>query len=246
MKWIGLDSFICESGAELLKSLRAPEFIVPTLVMPVAFYSLFGVAMARGGDAAGYMLATFGVFAVMGPAIFGFGAGVAMERERGWLDLKRASPAPALSYISAKIFATMFFAFLALIPLYLVGGFLGNVELSNITWMTLIGFHLLASIPFIFLGLALGFTFSGNGSVAIANIIFLALSALGGLWIPIFVLPKFLQQIANFLPSFHAGEIALAIRDPEMMNFPPEHVGPLLVATGLFAVLAFLAWARQR
>ena len=90
-----INAFLNEAGAEVLKSERAPEFLLPTLIMPIAFYTLFAVVLPGGSEQAAYLLATFGVFTVMGPAIFGFGVAVAAEREKGWLDLKRVAPAPA-------------------------------------------------------------------------------------------------------------------------------------------------------
>ncbi len=242
-----INAFINETGAELLKSLRAPEFILPTLAMPVAFYLLFAVAMGTGNTGAGeMMLATFGVFAVMGPAIFGFGAGVATERERGWLQLKRAAPAPAFNFILAKILSTMIFAGFSLILLYVAARYAAGVELPRDTWARLMGLHLVASIPFAFLGLTLGFLFSANGAVAIANILFLALAALGGLWLPVFLFPDVLQRVATFLPSYHLGQIALDIVAADKADFDPAHIIPSLIATGLFAVTAVFAWAAQR
>jgi DNA-binding CsgD family transcriptional regulator len=75
-----------EARAELVRSFRMPESALPTLLLALAFYGLFGVALARpGSGTAAYLLATYGVFAAMGPALFGFGAGVGYERERAVL-----------------------------------------------------------------------------------------------------------------------------------------------------------------
>ena len=52
---------IRECRAEIRKAARMPSFAFPTLVLPVAFYALFGLALARGEDVPRYMLATFGV-----------------------------------------------------------------------------------------------------------------------------------------------------------------------------------------
>jgi len=71
------NAFVTEAGAEIYKALRAPEFLLPTLLMPVAFFSLFAIVLPGSSDNTGYLLATFGVFAVMGPAVFGFGVAVA-------------------------------------------------------------------------------------------------------------------------------------------------------------------------
>ena len=241
-----LNALIHESGAEVLKNLRAPEFLLPSLIMPVGFFTLFAVAIPGTAQQAPYMLATFGVFSVMGPAIFGFGAGVANERERGWLNLKRAVPAPALSYLGAKVFSTLLFALAALSLVYIVAGFVAGVELQRSTWATLFAAHLMSAVPFVFLGLALGFLFSTNGAVAIANILFLLLSALGGLWIPIFVLPKFLQEFAVFLPSFHLGEIAVSVVQADAPIIPKDHVLVIGIMTILLSLVAFVSWMKQR
>lgn len=246
MKIVSIDAFFNEAGAEIIKSLRMPEFIVPTLAMPVAFYSLFALILPSSPGGAISTLALFGVFAVMGPAIFGFGAGVSTERDRGWLQIKRASPAPGWAYIAAKTFATLFYSLAALTLMYFVAGFAGGVELPRLTWAYLLAVHLGVAIPFVFIGLTLGFLFRSNGAVAISNIVFLALSALGGLWIPIQVFPKAMQDAAQFLPSFHAGEIALNVARGLPSGMPMDNVVSLIMMTVIFAITATLAWARQR
>ena len=93
-----------ESVTEIIKSARMPQFIVPTILLPPAFYALFALGMGSSNvEIATRTLATFGVFAVMGPALFGFGANVAGERESGQLELKRLSPMPAGAHIAAKL-----------------------------------------------------------------------------------------------------------------------------------------------
>jgi len=255
MKFLSLNAFFNECGAEILKAFRAPEYVLPTLLLPIAFYSLFVFGFSGGGkDNAQYLLqyllATYGVFAVMGPAIFGFGVGVANERDRGWLDLKRASPSPAISYMGAKIMVTLIFASLALVPIYLAAGFGAGVALPRTAWSLLLGVHLLSVIPFALIGLALGFAFSTNGAVALANIVFLAMAALGGLWMPAFLFPAALQKISTNLPSYQLAEIALAVvgAPPQggTVRVPMENLTIVAIMTIPLAGLAIWAWVRQR
>lgn len=201
-----------ETGAEILKAIRAPEFLIPTLIFPVAFYTLFGVVLS-GGDVgrATYLLATYGIFATMGPAIFGFGIAVANERERGWLDLKRAAPAPGVSYVLAKVLTTLIFASLAVASVHAVAGFGAGVVLPRSTWALLTGVHILSTLPFILIALSIGFLLKANGAVAIANLLFMGLAVLGGLWIPISIFPAIMQSLAQLLPSHHLAEIALFV-----------------------------------
>ncbi|MEL6950105.1 MAG: ABC transporter permease [Pseudomonadota bacterium] len=235
-----------ETGAELTQSFRAPEFLLPTLALPVAFYMMFGVLMSRGGGAATYLLATYGIFAVMGPSLFGFGVGVAGERERGWLELKRAAPAPASTFIGAKLGATIAFAAMALMPIYAAAAFMGGVELPKTVWLTLFLVHLSAVFPFSLIGLSIGFSFSTNGAVAIANIVFLSFAVIGGLWFPATFFPGWMVAISNALPSFHLAEIALTVVDAPGDRIAGFHATVVAGMTLACAALAGWTWSRQR
>jgi ABC-2 type transport system permease protein len=238
--------YAAEIGAELKKLVRAPEFIAPTLILPVVFYTLFAVILPGSNQNAPYLLATFGVFAVMGPALFGFGAGVAAERERGWLKLKRAVPAPAFSYIVSKTTATLLMALVSLALVYAVAAFAGGVVLEGAAWASLLAIHAIAALPFVFAGLTLGFFLSANAAVAVANLIFLALSILGGLWIPIIAFPDMMQSIAWALPSFHLAEIALSASGAVGDRPVVLHAIVLAAMTAGLGLTAVFAWQRQR
>ena len=147
--------YVREASAEIIKSARMPQFAIPTIVLPPAFYALFALGMGRGDvEMATHTLATFGVYAVMGPALFGFGANVAGERESGQLELKRLSPMPAGAHITAKLVATMIFSAIAIALVYALALFAG-VRLSMTQWATLATVQILAVIPFALIGLGL-------------------------------------------------------------------------------------------
>lgn len=235
-----------ETGAELTQSFRAPEFVLPTLALPVAFYLFFGVLMSRGASASSYLLATYGIFAVMGPSLFGFGVGVAGERERGWLELKRAAPAPASTFIGAKLLATLTFSALALMPIYAAAAFLGDVALPRAVWLTLLCVHLSAVLPFSLIGLSIGFSFGTNGAVAIANIVFLGFAVIGGLWFPATFFPDWMLAVSNALPSYHLAEVALTVVDAPGDRAAGGNIAIVAGMTLAFAALAGWTWSRQR
>lgn len=232
-----------ESWAEIVKSARLPQFIIPTIALPPAFYALFAFAMGQGSaEVATRSLATFGVFAVMGPALFGFGANIAAERESGQLELKRLSPMPAGAQIAAKVAATTVFCMVSFAMLYALGVASG-VELGAGQWAMLVTVHTLAIIPFALIGLGIGYRLGQKGAVALANIVFLALAVLGGLWMPIAVLPQAMQTFAWALPSYHLGEIAL-------MAVGQANAANLWLHAGLLALITFaaglFAWTGER
>ena len=232
-----------ESWAEIIKSARMPQFIIPTIALPPAFYALFAMAMGQGSaEVATRTLATFGVFAVMGPALFGFGANIAAERESGQLELKRLSPMPAGAQIAAKVAATSAFSMVAFALLYGLG-IAEGVSLNTARWVMLVGVHTLAIFPFALIGLGIGYRLGQKGAIAVANIVFLAMAVLGGLWMPIAVLPEAMQAIAWALPSYHLGEIALmAAGQREAANLW-LHAWPLTLIT---LAAALFAWTGER
>ncbi len=90
-----LQVYFREARAELVRAWRTPAFVLPTLLMPLAFYCLFGILFAGSNPAvARDTLAAYGIMAALAPALFGFGAGIAADRDNGILALKRVSPLP--------------------------------------------------------------------------------------------------------------------------------------------------------
>ena len=123
--------YLREAKYEFLRVLRTPAFSVPTLVFAPMFYLMFGVLLNRGNaQAASYLMATYSVFGVMGPGLFGFGVGLAMDRERGLLTLKRVQPVPALAPLLAKVGMSMLFAACIGVMLLVLGVSLGGVHLT--------------------------------------------------------------------------------------------------------------------
>lgn len=234
-----------ESWAEIKKSWRLPQFILPSIALPVAFYGLFGIALARGGaDTATYMLATYGVFAAIGTSLFGFGVGVAAEREAGLIELKRVTPMPIGAYLAAKVAAALAVTAATLVGLYALAAYNG-VELSAGRWVGMAALHLLSVTPFALIGLGVGLCLRSNGAVAVANILFLSFAVLGGLWFPIDALPAWIGQVAWALPSYHLGELALMIAAVERPFAAAAHIAVLAGITLAAALFAAWAWRRS-
>jgi ABC-2 type transport system permease protein len=241
--------YTLEARNEFLRMVRAPSFALPTLVFPAMFYLLFGVLFGnRGGDshASSYLLATFGVFGVMSPGLFGFGVSVAMDRERGWLVYKRALPMPPGAYLVAKLIMAMAFATIICAILGILATTLGGVHLPVSAWLTLLVVDVLGVLPFCAIGLFIGSLVSGSGAPAMANLIYLPMSFLSGLWMPLSVLPPFIAKIAPFWPAYHLGRLALAAVGEAPNESILPHVFALLAFTVVFFALARRRLARGR
>ena len=196
---------------EVLKLLRIPAFALPTFLFPILFFSMFGlpyVDESLGGINAGrYVMASYGTYAVMAVALFSFGASVAAERGLGWNRLLRATPLSPLTYFTAKIFMAVTFGVAVLAAFFAFGVFVGGVSLGAGMWAELTGLLILGMFPFVALGLFLGYVAGPNSAAIIANFIFLPLAFGSGLFLPLEMLPQVVQDIAPYLPSYHAAQL---------------------------------------
>src|SRR5580765_3920929 len=131
-------AYALEAKYEFLRVLRTPAFAFPTLLFPPMFYLLFGLLLNRGNSgAAHYLFATYSVFGVMAPSLFGFGVGVAIERERGWLALKRVAPMPPGAYLISKMAMAMLFVAIIYCILATMAFTLGGVRMPAQEWFLL-------------------------------------------------------------------------------------------------------------
>ena len=245
--WWHVRIALLETRFQFLSYLRLPAFAVPTLLFPLFFYAFFGVVFQRGGVslvAPTYMLATYGVFGILGPSLFGFGVGLAQDRDTGALLLKRTTPMPAVAFLFARVAMAAIFGAVVLLGLFLMGAYLGGVELYRWQWFALAGTILAGVLPLCALGLALGAWAKAQAAVAVVNLVFIAMSVLSGLWVPINMLPGVLQDFANVLPAYHLGQLALKVISLDLGQPTLLHLAVLGGQTTVFLVVA--AWGLRR
>ena len=239
-----------ESRSELLKLARLPAYALPTVAFPVLFYTLFSLTFGRGKttggvDAAASMLATYGAFGVIGAALFGFGVGVAVERGQGWTLVKRASPMPLAAWFCAKVVMSLVFGAAVVVLMSAVAATLADVRLPLEQWLALGGVLVAGAAPFCALGLAFGTLCGPNSAPAVVNLVYLPMSFASGLWIPVRMLPDFLQTIAPFMPPYHLGQLALKVIGADLGRPTALHLGALAAVTVVSLALASLASRRE-
>lgn len=241
--------YLTEAKYEIIKQLRIPAFIIPTIGFPVMFYVLFGLVMPGNGPtapyAATYMLATYGAFGVIGIALFALGVGVAVERGQGWLAVKRASPMPVSAYFVAKYVTTVVISVVLMLIMCSVGAAFGHVRMAAQQWILLIFVETLGALPFCAMGLAIGYLAGPNSAAAVVNLLYLPMAFLSGLFIPAEMLPKFLQQFAVAMPPFHLGRLALDAVGIESGTKAVGHIIALIGFGALFTVVALVAYRRD-
>jgi len=241
-----LHAYFTEARFESLRMFRVLGFSIPFLVLPVALYLLFGVVLfgdaVRADPAAGkFLFAAFAVFGVMGPGMFGFGATIATEREQGLLTLKRALPAPAGSYLLAKLLMTMLFAFLVMATMIPAALFLGHLPLTFAQCASITAVNILGSLPFCAIGLFIGTRVSGKAAIAFVNLIYVPMMHISGLFYP---LPKFLRAISPIWPTYHLQQLVFGALGAPFYGRSSVHVAVLVGVTVVLTLLSVRRLAR--
>lgn len=242
--------FLQETRLEFMRLLRTRSFSLSVIGFPVVFYLFFGLIMNRGEhigsvSVAKYMLAGYTVFGMVGAALFGIGVGLSTEIAAGWLELKRASPMPPIAYLLAKCCSAVVFGIIIVSLLTLLGITVAHVGMTPMEFAKMIGLTTVGVLPFAFMGMALATLVPPNSAPGIANMIYLPMSFLGGLWVPIMILPHLLQRFAVLLPTYHLAQLVLASFGYASAGSAASHWIGLLGFTLLMAGVSVLGFRRM-
>jgi ABC-2 type transport system permease protein len=242
--------FSKETRYEFLKLLRTRSFSLSVIGFPVMFYLLFGIVNRnsyRGGDlnVAKYALGGYACFGMIGAALFGIGVGLAGERAAGWLELKRASPMPVSAYLFAKCASAVAFGLIIVAILTTIAITLGGVSLTPIEVLKMLGMTIVGAVSFASMGLLLAQLVPANAAPGIVNLIYLPMSFLSGLWIPIRFMPHSLQHFAPALPTYHLSQLMLAIFGYQDSMAASAHWTALAGFTMLMLGISWLIFHRR-
>ena len=196
----------------LLETLRVPIAEIGTIVFP-ALELLFFVVPQRSvaGDeqSATQAVASMAVFSVMVGSLFSFGLGIAENREKPWDPYLRTLPAPGIARVLAHVLSTGLMAVIALVPLVVIGALLTAARATPLELLAGLLAIILAGLPFMLLGICIGYAFSTKAAIAVIQILFFTLAFAGGLFLPPLLFPDWLNAISQFLPSRQARDFVI-------------------------------------
>ncbi|WP_433833465.1 ABC transporter permease [Actinoplanes sp. CA-015351] len=168
---------------ELRRMLRNKRTVIFTLIMPAAFFLLFGSSSGYRtervgeGNVTGYILISMAVYGAMLATTSG-GAMVSIERAAGWSRQLRLTPLKPLAYVAVKLVIAMIIGAVSVAVAFLVGS-LAGAELPVSAW---IGCGLLAwvcSLVFAAFGLFMGYLLPSENVMQILGPVLAVLSFAG-------------------------------------------------------------------
>ncbi len=231
---------LLHTRAATLELVRYPAFSVPTLAFPALFFLLF--VAPRPDTNPELLLASFAGFAVLAVAFFQFGVGIAAERESAWERFVRTLPLRARVRFAARVVSAALFGLGSAALVVVAAVSTTGASFSAARWAALVAALALGSIPFAFLGIALGYWASPRSALPIANILYLVLSFVGALWTTPAHLPRSLAGVSTLVPTRQYGNVLWGAAQGHLWR--PRDWLLLLAWTGVFAALA--TWGYRR
>jgi imidazolonepropionase-like amidohydrolase/ABC-type polysaccharide/polyol phosphate export permease len=229
-------------------TLRYRSVLVFAYLFPLMFFFIFGqMGMGRGGGGLQLVNMVLGM-GVIGSGLFGVGIRAVMEREQNILRRFKVAPiSPGPILVSGIVTG-----FLHQLPLMGVVLVLAN-RLYGVPWPQ----SPLSLVVLVALGYA---AFSALGSIVAAvvntmqesqiliQLLYFVMLFLGGATFPISIMPDWLQQVAQFIPTTHFTTAVLPIlrgQETILDNLRPAGTLALTAAIGLFLSFKLFRWEKE-
>ena len=238
--------------AELQVNVRAPEFVVPVLALPILLYFIFGAPRATepmpAGTVGAFTMVGFSIYGVLNVVLFAIGEAIADERGRGYLRLVRTTPLPAWAYLAGKLALAAVLS-LAVVVLIGVAGTVTGAGVASERWLAVTAVLVLGGLAIAPLGFLIGFLARPHGASAIALLILFPLSLASGVFMPVDQLPGIVRDVSMVTPTFHLAELARLAAGFDATGLPAtgggwEHVA--VIAAWSMAGFAVVALSYRR
>ncbi|WP_449538787.1 ABC transporter permease [Ferdinandcohnia sp. Marseille-Q9671] len=211
---------------EILRILRNPYYLFWSLFMPIVFYfvftRIFNSALENQQEWQAHYLMSMTAFSVMGSAIMTLGIRLVEERKQGWSMFMRITPLSDQVYFFSKMVGQTVIHIFSILIIFTAGAVINGVSLKAVEWLMCGGWILFGSLPFLALGTLIGTMKRVDTASGVSNMIYMMLAICGGMWMPLEIMPNFVQEIGKWLPSYHFGNGAWQIvrgSGPDWQNF---------------------------
>lgn len=206
----GVNELIAILKMELLKTLQDRGIYFWNFVLPILFTVLFISVLTSGADATtqeeiilsivpGYTIMF--VFFIMISMVSTF----IKDRDSGMTARLTSTPLPPIHYLFGKWIPYMIFVMVQITILLLFGKLVYDVPLREPLLLIILAIFLTFTVTGIGLALAL-IVKTDNMGIAMTQVLSLGGAMLGGLWMPIEMMPDFLKTISKFLPQYWAHQ----------------------------------------
>ena len=234
---------------EIRRLLRNRRTMVFTLVMPPAFFLLFGglseaykTESAGRGNVSAYLVISFAVYGSM-LANTSAGASVAVERALGWSRQLRLTPLNPFAYMATKVLTAMVVGAMSVGIVFAVGAISGAASMPGWVWLVSGLVAWLGAIVFAAFGLFIGYLVPSENVMQLLGPALALLALMGGIFVPLDQLSSTLQTLSSYTPAYGVGVLARAALVGDSVNLAA--VANVVVWTTVFTAGAVWRFRRD-
>jgi ABC-2 type transport system permease protein len=231
---------------EVVRTLRNYKFLLFLVALPPVLYLAY--TSTGNDDQFGIpfyelAMASMGVYAAMGSAMYATGPELAAERAGGWIRQLMVTPLSFPSWMSAKIIQGLLLVLPTTAVVAATAAIGHDVRLPASNWVWLTVAVILGAVPFCLLGQVIGQIFNNQAASAGQLFILIGLSFLGGVFLPFETLPSGVRWIGKLTPTYDLVEVLKSL----ILGDNPGWIRPVgLVGWTIgLAVLVSVLWRRD-
>jgi ABC-2 type transport system permease protein len=217
---------------ELKAFFRERQSVVFIFALPAVMLVLLGAIFANQQAGHGVSIGDLYVAGLIGGGVMAtsyqnLGMSIAFERERYTLKRLRGTPMPAAAYFAGKIIQVLVAAVAEVVVLLIVGLAFYHLRLpaSGAAWWTFAWVFTLGVAACSLLGIAassLPRSAARNG-VAVITLPFVVLQFISGVYVPFFLVPTWLRDIASVFPLEWMCRGMRSVFVPQAVALEPGH-----------------------
>ncbi|SOC88806.1 ABC-2 type transport system permease protein [Curtobacterium sp. 314Chir4.1] len=234
---------------ETKRQLRNVRAMVFTFAVPVIMLLVFGSAFGSQTDPTThlqYLVVTTLQMASYGAMMAALSQAFAIVNERsiGWNRQLRVTPLSGWGFMVSKVIAAMAFAAVSIVVTVLVATVGLHASLDPAHWFAA-GFGIWCGvIPFALIAILIGQFAKPSFAQPLFMVVFMGLAILGGLWVPLSVMPDWMGSVAHLLPSYwlnRIGQMGAGATGASGMTEPA-----MVLAAWAIVLAAVIVWRYRR
>lgn len=240
-----MSTLLLHTRYQLLEQVRVPMAVVGNIAFPALSFLFFIVpqtALREDPEAATSAAGQLALVSVLSVCLFSFGLGTAEERSTPWDPYLRTLSAGVVPRLGAKVVTGLAFAAVGVGVIAAIAALLTTATATPGQLLTAVLALLVAGTPFLLMGISLGYLLPVKAALPAVQMIFLPMAFAGGLFLPPWLFPDWLDAISLLLPS-RAGR-DLVVAQLTSTAVPTSALVGVVVWTLLMGALA--AWAYRR
>ena len=189
------------------------------------------------------MLISMTAFSSISFALFSLPISIKEDEKNNYLHILNNSPIKISEYYLARFIRLIITFIISIVVVFAVGHIFRGVNMTAREWFMSAVLMLIGSITFLGMGLLLSLIKSEEKLSLLANILYLGLAMLGGLWWPTYLFPEWLQNISKLTPTYYLLEFVNKYSKEDIFSY---RALAILLAYSVVCIIATLVIKNRR